>query len=206
MDTRQQSAGSRGSSGLTVAFLLAGIAASVCMRLVPYWFGLDRKDSFFWNAMPVGALGLFAGARWRGWAAWLVPSLVMLLSDLLLIEPLARQNFAAFSWSRPVLYASLTLYVVLGRLTNRFGGSWSVIGGSILGSLQFFLISNFLAWLGDDGLLYTKTFGGLMDCYVAGLPFLRNTAAGDLLYTGLFFGLYALVVHLPQREKASQPA
>jgi hypothetical protein len=206
MDTRREPARGPESAGLTLAFLLAGIAASVCMRLMPYWLELDRKDSFFWNAMPVGALGLFAGARWRGWAAWLVPSLVMLLSDLLLIEPLARQNLAAFSWGRPVLYASLTLYVVLGRLAWRFGWPWSVIGGSVLGSLQFFLISNFLAWAGDDGSFYARSLGGLIDCYVAGLPFLRNTAAGDLLYTGLLFGLYAALVHLPQREKASQPA
>jgi hypothetical protein len=130
----------------------------------------------------------------------------MLVSDLLLIQPLAQQNFSAFSWSSPVIYASFTLYVVLGRLARGFGWPWSVVGGSILGSLQFFLISNFLVWLGDDGRLYAKTFNGLMACYAAGLEFLRNTGAGDLLYTGLFFGLYALLVHLPQREKASQPA
>ena len=38
------------------------------------------------------------------------------------------------------------------------------------------------------------------------IPFFRNTAAGDLLFTGLFFGLYALAVFAAQPRKASQPA
>jgi hypothetical protein len=206
MDRRQEQAGVRDSTGLTLAFLLVGAAACVCMRLAPYWFGLKKEESFIWNAMPVGALCLFAGARWRSWTAFLIPALVMLASDLLLIQPLAQRGLPAFSWGTPIFYASFTLYAVLGRLAWRFGWPWSVVGGSVLGSLQFFLVSNFLVWLGGNGALYPKTFTGLMECYYFALPFLRNTAAGDLFFTGLFFGLYAALVHLPQREKASQPA
>jgi hypothetical protein len=204
MERRQDSGGVRESVGLTLAFLIVGAAASVLMRVAPYWFGM--KTIFFWNAMPVGALCLFAGVRWRGWTAFLVPVLVMVMSDLLLIRPLAQHRMSAFSWGSPIIYASFILYVVFGRLAWRFGWPWSVVGGSVLGSLQFFLVTNLLVWLGDDGTTYAKTFGGLMQCYDYALPFLRNSMAGDLFYTGLFFGLYAAVVHLPQREKASQPA
>jgi hypothetical protein len=205
MDTRQDQTAARESAGLTWAFVIAAAAATVAMRLAPRWLGLTEKDSYFWQLMPVGALCLFAGARLRGWQAFLVPPLVMLASDLLLLRPLAQQHLPAFSWGTPLIYASFTLYAVFGRLARHTAWPWSVVFGCVLGTLQFFLVTNFLAWLGDDGTLYPKTFTGLVECYVAGLPFLRNTAAGDLLYTGLFFGLHAVLLHLPQRQKASQP-
>ena len=40
--------------------------------------------------------------------------------------------------------------------------------------------------------MYPHTLDGLVSCYVAALPFLRNTFAGDLMWTAGLFGLYAL--------------
>jgi hypothetical protein len=202
MGTRQD----RTDSRLTVAFVAAAVAMTVVVRLVPYWFHLSPDDNYFWHVMPVGALGLFAGARLRGRWAFLVPVLAMLVADVLLIKPLADRGFHAFSWGSPVIYGSFVLYALLGRLARRVGWPWSICGATVLGTLQFFLITNFLVWLGDDGTLYAHTIAGLMKCYTAGLPFLRNTAAGDLLYTALFFGLHAALVLLVERQKASQPA
>ena len=52
------------------------------------------------------------------------------------------------------------------------------------------------------------------ECYAAGVPFYRQgetpfflfTLAGDLLYSGLFFGLYAVALAAAERRKAEQPA
>jgi hypothetical protein len=206
MDTRRDQAEGREPLGPTLAFVAVAAAVAVVLRVAPRWLDPSGTGQFVWNLMPVGALGLFAGVRLRSRWAYLVPVLVMLASDLLLIRPLAQQGYSAFSWYRPVLYASFALYPVLGRLARRFGWPWSVVAGCGLGSLQFFLVSNFLVWLAGDGRPYAMTVGGLVECYTFALPFLRNTAAGDLLYTGLLFGLYAVLVTLPQREKASQPA
>jgi hypothetical protein len=205
MDTRQDQPSSREGTLLTWAFVAAAAALAVFVRLAPYWFGLSKGEQYFWHLVPVGALGLFAGARLRGRAAYLVPVLTMLAADLLLVRPLAEKGLAAFSWGTPVIYASFVLYVALGRVVREVGWPVSVLPGCLLGSAQFFLVTNFIVWLGGDGTLYPKSFAGLVECYVAGLPFLRNTAAGDLLYTGLFFGLHAVLLHLPQRQKASQP-
>jgi Family of unknown function (DUF6580) len=196
----------REHAGLTFVFLLAGAAFAVTMRLAPYWFGMGREQTFLWNAAPVGALCLFAGARLRGYKAFLYPALVMLASDLLLTKPLAAQGLSAFSWGTVLIYVSFTLYAVLGQLAHRTGLSWTLIPACLAGSVQFYLVTNFLSWVGDHGVRYRQTFGGLLDCYYAGLPFLRNTAAGDLFYAGLFFGLYAVLAYIPQRQKASQPA
>jgi hypothetical protein len=57
-------------------------------------------------------------------------------------------------------------------------------------SLQFFLISNFGAWLGHLA-IYPYTLGGLVSCYIAAIPFYGRTLASDLLYSAALFGLHA---------------
>jgi hypothetical protein len=42
--------------------------------------------------------------------------------------------------------------------------------------------------------MYAPNISGLTASYAAGLPFFGYTFAGDLFYSMLFFGLYALVV------------
>jgi hypothetical protein len=49
-------------------------------------------------------------------------------------------------------------------------------------------VSNFGVWWSAG--MYPPTAGGLADCYVAGLPFFRNTLAGDAIYTALLFGVF----------------
>ena len=40
--------------------------------------------------------------------------------------------------------------------------------------------------------MYPQNLQGLLQGYVAGLPFFRNTLTGDILYTALLFGGFAL--------------
>lgn len=56
----------------------------------------------------------------------------------------------------------------------------------LLGAIQFFVITNFGAWMFLNS--YPKTFAGLMACYAAGVPFFWNTLAGDIGYSALLFG------------------
>jgi hypothetical protein len=60
----------------------------------------------------------------------------------------------------------------------------------VVASLQFFLISNFGAWLGSFA-TYPHTLGGLVSCYIAAIPFYGRTLASDLLYSAALFGLHA---------------
>jgi hypothetical protein len=59
-----------------------------------------------------------------------------------------------------------------------------------VGSLQFFLISNFGVWLKFPQ-SYAHTLGGLGACYTAAIPFYGRTLAADLLYSAALFGLHA---------------
>jgi hypothetical protein len=197
---------SRPASPLAVVVVVVAAVLTVCARVAPRLWDLSPEAITLWHLMPVGALGLFAGARLRGAWAYLVPALAMLVSDLLLIKPLAAVGQASFSWMTPIIYASFTLNVLLGRLLARTSWPVTAFGGALAGSVQFFLVTNFAVWAGGDGVTYPRTFMGLLECYVAAAPFYRNTLAGDLLFSGLFFGVYHALAAARERREASQPA
>ena len=159
----------RNDSGLAwLAAIGMSIAAGV-LRLLPHWP----------NFTPVGALGLFAGARLRFWQACTVPLVVMAVSDLLL--------WGAFGWRPfdPFVYLSLLVSVALGRLFLKTGGLWRVPVVSVIASLQFFVVTNFGVWAGGDGSLYPKTLAGLARVTSRPCPS-RATAAGHAFSSGLW--------------------
>ena len=106
----------------------------------------------------------------------------MCLSDLLLGFGVHRVM--------PFVYGSFALNVVLGRLIRDRRSPLVVGGAALAGSVLFFVITNFGVWLSSD--LYPQTAEGLVVCYVAAIPFFRNTLAGDLLYACVLFGGFAL--------------
>ena len=55
-----------------------------------------------------------------------------------------------------------------------------------MGALVFFSVTNFGVWAFTP--LYPKTVNGLIECYVAAIPFFWNTLAGDLVYSTVLFG------------------
>jgi uncharacterized protein DUF6580 len=50
----------------------------------------------------------------------------------------------------------------------------------------FFGVTNFGVWA--FGSLFPKTAAGLLACYVAAIPFFKNTLVGDAIYTAVLFG------------------
>jgi hypothetical protein len=156
--------------------VLAGL-----LRLVPHWP----------NFTPVGALGIFAGARLRSWHAFALPLLVMAATDFALF---ALYGYPPFN---PFVYGSFLVNVLLGRLLANTESPWRIAAVSLLASIQFFLVTNFGSWLAlskEPGpILYAPTPAGLIQCYVAGLPFFGYTLVGDLAYCGLLFGAHALL-------------
>ena len=140
------------------------------------------------NFAPVGGMSLFAGSRLRGWQAYLVPLLLMVVTEPLVPESI-RYGFPAFSTGTPFIYASLLLNVWIGRRLLRTPSARRIALAASLGSLQFFFITNAAVWL--LGGLYPHTAAGLLACYIAAVPFFGRTLASDLLYSGLLFGLHA---------------
>ncbi len=134
------------------------------------------------NVAPMAAVALFAGALLpRRWAMT-VPLAAMVVSDMFI----GMHSLVAFTWGSFALIALLSSY----RFKSiTFGG---VASGSIGASVLFYVVTNFGVWA--EGRLYNRTFSGLLQCYYNALPFFRNTLLGDMVYAGLLFGTYALVV------------
>jgi hypothetical protein len=160
----------------TVNILVCAFAAgSTVFRLFP----------LIPNLAPVGALSLFAGSRVRGWRAYLVPVAVMVVSDLGLYW---RKGEAPFN---PFVYGAFLLTVLLGAGALRKLAAVKVSGATLVSSLLFFGITNFGCWLGMPD-YYDRSLAGLADCYVKAIPFYGWTWVGDLAFSTLFFGVYAL--------------
>lgn len=142
------------------------------------------------NFTPVGSVALFGGARLQGWQAYIVPLLAMMVTDPILSH---LAGYPAYSRATIVIYASFMLYVMLGRtLIGQSTNSVRIASVSILGSVQFFLITNSFEWWAGNA-LYPHTIGGLSACYIAALPFFGRTLASDLFYTGVLFAAHALL-------------
>jgi hypothetical protein len=119
-----------------------------------------------------------------------------------MLSLLAEDIFIGFHPLLGAVYASFLINVALGYWLCRAkrGASFSrrrfalplrVGAASLLGAIQFFLITNFAMWASAIG-SYPKTANGLAECYLAGLPLFWNTLAGDAFYSALLFGAMIL--------------
>jgi hypothetical protein len=153
--------------------ILAGmILTAAASRLVPHPP----------NFTPVAALALFGGASFADKrAAFLVPLAALFLSDLWL---------GGFSAITPVIYGSFGAIVCLGFWLRQRRSIGRVAAAAVTGAVLFFVATNLGVWAFES--LYPRTLAGLMECYIAAIPFSRNTLAGDLVYSAMLFAGLAL--------------
>ena len=155
-----------------LAALLVAIFAAAAMRLLPHPP----------NFSPIAAMALFSGAYLPKRAlAFVAPFAALLLSDAVL-GFYAGMNFVYFSFALTVLIG----WAVASRKTPLMIG-----GAAIASSVLFFVLTNFGMWLFSG--FYPLTSAGLIACYVAAIPFFQNTLVGDLFFTTLLFGGFALL-------------
>lgn len=134
------------------------------------------------NFTPVAAAALFAGYAFsRRSVAAAAPLAGMAISDWIV---------GGYDWRvTVVVYAALLLPVALGGLLKARLNVFRVAGASLTGALVFFVVTNFAHWAFMG--MYPPTLAGLIESYVAAVPFFRNTLAGDLAWTAGLFGAYA---------------
>jgi len=164
-------------SWIIMGLILMGVVA----RLVPHPP----------NVTPLTAIALFGGTYLsRRWAI-LLPLGIVAISDVFL----EWHATVAFNWAAFAVTGLVAWWVRANPAPGR------IAAGALAGSTAFFLITNFGVWLA--GGLYPPTAAGLRECFIAAIPFFRNTLIGDLGYTAAFFGVYAAVSRtLPAAQKA----
>lgn len=112
-----------------------------------------------------------------------IPLALLAAADVYLTKiaysyPLTADHFVSWAWYATILW---------------LGGAWlkgkarplRVAAAALTGSVSFFVVSNFAVWAVWN--MYPKTLGGLSACYVAAIPFFRNQAASDLVFTAVMF-------------------
>jgi hypothetical protein len=138
------------------------------------------------NFAPIAAIALFGAVYIKDKRiALALPLVAMVVSDILI-------GFDSLQ-SRLIIYGSFLLIGLIGLWIRNHKNVFTVVGGSILGSTLFFLISN-LVWLYPP-VMYQHTWAAQMASYSNALPFFRATLLGDLFFVVMFFGLYELVAH-----------
>lgn len=165
-----------------LATLVTIILAASVARLIPHP----------WNFAPITAIALFGGAYFsnRG-LAFLVPMAAMFLSDL----------FLGFHTQLIAVYASFALIVCIGLWLQNHRTLSRTAGAALASSVLFFVVTNFGVWALDS--LYPKTGAGLVTCYTLAIPFFQNALLGDLFYTAVLFGTFAVIEKLVPQLRGS---
>ncbi len=155
-------------------------------------------DNRPWGFAPQIAMALFAGSVIKDKRfSFLVPLFSMLISDLLyqFLYTQGLTEIKGFYEGQLTNYILFTAITVIGFFIKK-NNIGSIILGSLAGAGFFFITSNFFDWIGGgldiSGQPYPKTFGGLMKCFTAALPFFRGSVWATLFFNGIFFGFYYL--------------
>jgi hypothetical protein len=202
----------------------AGVIATI-LRIVPH-------PTYF---SSVGAASLFGGARVKAWYAYLIPLAIMIVSDSLLwILSAFDFNYSLGHPSRFFVYGSFMVYVAIGRWLIKTDSMASVALAGLLGGVQFWVLTNFCEWLFQpmyysliaEPFRYSRDLAGLLQCFVAALPFYQGevafsehpfvvlgdfkftilwTIAGDIVLTAGYIWIYGKLTQ-PSSEAASVPA
>ena len=177
------------------AFILMIVASAISRLLVYDVAGLA----------PQMAIALFGGAviKDKKWA-FALPLFSLLLSDLMLqvlfqMGISAREGFYSGQWA---VYLCFLLLTVFGFLMKKIK-LLNILVFSFSGSVLFFILSNFLVWIGGGGFGRPLTFEGMLLCYGDALAYYRdyglingfalNFVIGDMLWSLGLFGIFYLV-------------
>lgn len=131
------------------------------------------------NFAPIGALAIWSGMFLPKRIGILLPLAVMFASDALI---------GSYDWRIMLsVYASFAITALVGYLL-REQKSPAIVLSSLIGSLFFYLATNFAVWA--FGTMYAHNWQGLIQCYYLALPFFRNTLYSDLIYGTIFVNAY----------------
>ncbi len=158
---------------MVLPYILIFSVALLCLELAsPY------------NVVPVFSCLLFFEAT-RPREEMVLPLFLLVGVDIFITTH--RYGYP-LSFDAVVTWACYSIAMLLGSGVLRSSRSWQRVAGcSLLASVSFFVFSNCAVWAVWQ--MYPKTLAGLATCYVAALPFFRNSLTSELCFSLLLFGL-----------------
>ena len=153
-------------------FVVSLIILAVASRLLPH----------LPNFTPVAAIALFGGALiQRKSLAFIIPILTLLISDLII----------GLHVTMLAVYLSLIFTVLLGFNLRKNITATRIFSVTLVSSVVFYIVTNFAVWM--TGMVgYPMNFAGLIESYVAAIPFFKWELLGNMFYVTILFGVYAL--------------
>jgi hypothetical protein len=155
------------------------------------------------NFACLGAISLFSGNIIKNKSyAYLIPLAAYLISDLFIAFIQGQQGF--YGISQFFVYAPMLLIVLLGTKMGE-PKTMKVLGFSLASSAIFWIVSNFGVWFANETMSVANPMHEqgltLGFTYLRALPFYNKfsselfvgTFAGDLAYSSLLFGAYAIL-------------
>jgi hypothetical protein len=172
--------------GVIVVMILLAAAS----RIIPHVY----------NFTPLVAMSLFGGAVLeKKWQAYFIPLAAYFLSDTAFAF-MGRVGF--YDVSQFFVYGAMILVAALGTTMGRLK-ILKIAGYSLSGSFIFWIVSNFGVWFAN----YVSPASSMHETgltlgmtYLRALPFYNmysnelffGAFAGDLFYSAVLFGVYAL--------------
>ncbi|MBL0026132.1 MAG: DUF6580 family putative transport protein [Saprospiraceae bacterium] len=184
-------------SNNTVAVMLLMIAGAFS-RFIPH----------VPNFTPTEGLTIF-GAAYLGkkYLPYIFPLVLMYISDFIINNTSARIYFTntdGLVWYSPYMIFNLIAIILIVFIACKLLRKVTVtttLGAVISASIIFYIISNFGVWMNGTS-FYSKDFSGLLQSYVAGLPFFRTSLISNLFFSTVIFGSYHILKSLFYRNEA----
>ena len=180
---------------LTLILLLSGIF----FRLIR----VDLAPESLPNFAPLMAAALCGAVFIPGWLGLVVPVAALLVSDALL-----NVHYGVPVVSSQLLWTLPGYLIAVGlgwMIRERRGGLLAILGGTLVASVLFYLITNTGSWLGLAA--YPQNFTGWIQSLTIGLPgypptwvFFRNSLVSDLLFAAFFVAVERVLV--PMRTES----
>lgn len=152
-----------------------------------------------YNFTAIGAGALFSGVVFKDKKyAYLVPMAALFLSDVFFELFTNIQGFYG-GGEQIFVYGAFILTTFIGTRIRK-ANVGNILLASICVGVLFFLLSNLGTFIFRD--IYPHTFSGLLTCYASAIPFYKadlfgsfalNTIMGNVFYSGVLFGAYALL-------------
>jgi hypothetical protein len=185
-----------------LAYLVLLLA--VLSRVLPHAF-----HAVSWNFTAVGGGLLFFGSRMNaqnGRPTW---STAAKLASAVAVLAATDYYLTVFAYQYPfyvgaylvtwLWYAAVCL---IGMEVLQKPSALRVGAGVLASSTSFFLLSNFMVWVGAT--MYPRTMAGLGACYTAAIPFYRNDLVSTAITAGALFGLPVLAAKIADSLHAAQ--
>lgn len=150
------------------------------------------------NFTAIGAIALFGGMVVENKKlSFILPLGALLISDICLQLFTSIKGF--YGVDQFFVYGAFIVITALAQLVNKKSAS-NIMFAALWSGLVFFIISNMGVWISSS--FYSKDISGLIACFAASLPFYKNEFFGNFLlnlimgnvfYTAILFGAYALI-------------